>query len=670
MTAVMDPDADGAPMAPDALLSVDPAQLPGQWVDAGLSAQFEAANRQAWQVCRWMLECSRAKAGTRERVTGRKRAGKIVAASLGWSEGYAASRIEFARQVLERLPRLGEWMRSGRLEERKAADIVELVADLDDAQAREVVDRVLEAAPGLAFTALRLRVAREAAAVDPGWAERRRAAAIACRRVTLRSAPSGAAELCGLDLPEDPAQDSHDRIVALGRAVSARLKRAGVTGVSVGQVESEVMLTLTGPAGAGMFDLDVVDHVSAHFGGPTDNDDLDDGPDNGGPDNGGPDSSPDGEGGPDDHGGPDDNSPDDNSPDDNGGPAGRDHRSARTGGTHLGGGPAGPRRSRTARATAPVVAFRPRTVLRLELRTVLGLDGRPGELPGRGMIINSAAVAMAWARTHGRWRITLYDDDGALEHVLSVRPPATGPPPAGDRRRHHVVEITAHTRDLEDLRTALDPARSPAQLAEEEPLTARGDPLEFLRRAARALARERARPSDEHPARTSAEAGSRFPSTRLRDWVTARDRTCRTPGCAADATGCDLDHTLAVIDGGRTVAGDLGPFCRGDHLFKHDPDNGWSVVQPRPGRFEWTSPTGRVHVREPEPYIPLPDPVARTGPPPALLDHERRPGLPGRPRPNKHGLVTDASLATAAHLHRRARRSAGEPVVSPDEPPF
>ena len=288
-TAAHGADDDGGPVAPEQL-AADPTGLPGQWVDAGMSRQFAALNTAAWQLCRWILECSRARAGTSERVTSRPRAGKIVAASLGWSEGYASARIEFARQVLERLPRLGEEMRSGRLEEHKAHDIVELVADLDDAQARRVVDDVLDAAPTLAFQALRQRVALHASAVDPGWAERRRAAAIARRRVTLRSAPSGAAELCGLDLPEDPAQDSHDRIVALAHAVLLRLKRAGVRGVSVGEAESEVMLTLTGPAGAGLYDLDVVDHVTARF-----LDIPDDGPDDGpGPDGPGPDDGGDG----------------------------------------------------------------------------------------------------------------------------------------------------------------------------------------------------------------------------------------------------------------------------------------------------------------------------------------------------------------------------------------
>jgi hypothetical protein len=646
-------DGDG-PVAPEEL-STDPSGLPGQWVDAGMSRQFAAANTAAWRLCCWILECSRARAGTSERVTSRPRAGKIVAASLGWSEGYASARIEFARQVLERLPRLGEEMRSGRLEEHKAHDIVELVADLDDAQARKVVDEVLDAAPTLAFVALRQRVARVAASVDREWAERRRAAAIARRRVTLRSAPSGAAELCGLDLPEDPAQDSHDRIVALAHAVLLRLKRAGVRGVSVGEAESEVMLTLTGPAGAGLYDLDVVGHVTARLSGPTD-----DGPgpgpapDDPGPDDPGPDLGPcpdpdrtgaDGDADANDDADADADADDDAAGDaDDGADDDADERPAS-------------REVDPARG-ARVVAFRPRTVLRLELRTVLGLDHRPGELPGRGMITHTAAVAMAWARAGARWRIRLYDDHGELEHVLSVRPATTGPPPVGGRRRRHVVELTAHTRDLDALHTALDPASGDAP-------TLRGDALGLLRRAVRALARERGRPPEEHPAHTRAEANNRFPSARLRDWVESRDQTCRAPGCFTDAVGCDTDHTLAVIDGGLTVAADLGPFCKGDHLFKHDPDTGWTVRQTRPGRFEWTSPTGRVHVRAPEPYRRLPDPVPRSGPPPALPDRIPSPRPPGEPRPNKHGLVTGASIDTARRLYRREGRT----TATPGEPP-
>ncbi|MEJ2870917.1 DUF222 domain-containing protein [Actinomycetospora sp. OC33-EN08] len=657
-TAVVDPES---PVWPEALCAADPADLPGQWVDAGMSAQFAAVNTAAWQLCRFVLECSRAKAGTTERVRTRRRAGKIVAESLGWSEGYAASRIEFARQVLERLPRIGQEMAAGRLEERKAFTIVDLVADLDDVQAREVVDQVLDVASTLPYTALRQRVARVAAAVDPDWWERRRAAAIARRRVTLRSAPSGAAELCGLDLPEDPAQDAHDRIVALAHAARRRLARAGIR-VSVGELESEVMLTLTGPVGAGMYDLDVVDHVTTLYGGPPSTDD--DG-DDGDPDDTGPGDT-----------GPGDTGPDDE-PDDRGPGRGRSEPDHAVDPSVTGNSRDQPQTHvEPERAEPAVVAFRARTVLRLELRTVLGLDRRPGELPGHGPIANPQAVAMAWDRRHCRWRIALYDDTGTLEHVLSARPPAGGPPPAGGRRHAQIVEITAHTRDLDTLTTAFGTDQLP--LADLGPLgsipttlpTVPGDAIGFLRRAARALARERARPDHEHPSRTTAEAGNRLPSTRLRDWVAARDRTCRAPGCSVDAAACDADHTLAVIDGGQTVADDLGALCRSDHLFKHDDDAGWTVHQTSPGRFEWTSPTGRVHTREPEPYRPLPDPIARTRTRHRPDHRESHPKPPGTPRANRHGLITDASRDTQSHLWRRAERRRDETTDLDTGPPF
>lgn len=179
----------------DLLAAADPVALPGQWVDAGMSAWFTHVNRAELALARWMLESSRARAGTTERVADRPRSAKIVAASLGWSEAYAAQRTEFARQLLERLPALGDAMSDGRLEERKASLFTTTLADLDTDQAREVVERVLPDAPRLAFQALRRRIELNAEAVDPDWAAARRAAAIARRRVSFGIAPSGAADL-------------------------------------------------------------------------------------------------------------------------------------------------------------------------------------------------------------------------------------------------------------------------------------------------------------------------------------------------------------------------------------------------------------------------------------------------------------------------------------------
>ena len=747
------------------LLAADPRQLPGHQVDAGLSAWFAHTNQTTLAQARWILETSRAQPDTRDRVTDRRRPGKIIAATLGWSDGYATSRLEFAHHILERLPALGAAMAAGVLEEHKAWIFTSTLADLDTTQARTVVDQVLPAAPTLAFQTLRLRIEKAAQAVDPDWAAARRAAAIARRRVAFRVAPSGAAELCGLDLPEEPAQDAHDRIVALARHIARRLRRAGLD-APTGPIQSEVMLTLTGPAGAGMWDTDVIDHVVSRFGGPTDDDGPDDegphdGPDDGGPDDGpddggggtenvgpeGPDGPPgdggagdgpldtgqadegtasdaDGEPGGDgpNEKGPANNGPTDgiappngspgndgsdagapiaDSPDDVGqhaapGRATEDGREDATLGDASEGLPDGepggcPDRHDDASGSGRIgvpdgaakapwrVAFVPRVALRVGLATVLGLDRRPGQLPARGPVTTAVAVSMAWARTASTFRLLLYRPDGHLEHALTLRPPRTGPPaPFAAQRRHHIVELTAYSHELDALAAAL-PGGQTTLAIPDPPGVLRvppgatlvpGDALGLLDRAARAPAAARARPIAEHPAHSTAEEANRFPSAALRAWVQARDQTCRSPGCAADAATCDVDHTCAVTDGGVTRADELGPFCRRDHTFKHDPDTGWTVRQTHPGRFVWTAPTGRVHTKEPEPYDPLPDPVPRTDrdepPLSATCLGEPPTPAPGSPRRNRHGFLTRAAQDTAERLRERARNRRGTPEPTPD----
>ena len=99
----------------------DPVTACGEQADAGMVAAFRAKNHAAWRQCLWTLHACRSRAGTTDRVPNRPRAGKIAAASLGWSEACGATALEFARQILERLPALGEAMREGWLEEKKAA---------------------------------------------------------------------------------------------------------------------------------------------------------------------------------------------------------------------------------------------------------------------------------------------------------------------------------------------------------------------------------------------------------------------------------------------------------------------------------------------------------------------------------------------------------------------
>jgi hypothetical protein len=74
--------------------------------------------------------------------------------------------------------------------------------------------------------------------------------------------------------------------------------------------------------------------------------------------------------------------------------------------------------------------------------------------------------------------------------------------------------------------------------------------------------------------------------------VTIRDGTSRFPRSNASAVGADFDHTIPYPVG-ETSYGNGGKLSRRDHRVKHAP--GWTVTQPEPGHFTWTTPTGHTY---------------------------------------------------------------------------
>jgi hypothetical protein len=377
----------------------------------------------------------------------------------------------------------------------------------------------------------------------------------------------------------------------------------------------------------------------------------DDGPDDD-PQNGGP-----GDSGPDD-GGPDEDGPEDGGPAEGGpDPAGPDAEGLNAEGPEAGaaagvaGGCPEPGRHREQR---PGLAFRAGIAVRLDLTTLLGLDQHPGTVPGYGVLASSTARHLARTRSGAATRLLLYDPAGHLEHVLALPPLGARGARRRGRHRKQVVELTAYTATLE----RLDPAE---HLGREATL---------LRRAHDALAVQRARPPEQHPAVTTAQARRRHPGAELAAWVHARDQTCRFPGCPRPAIRCDLDHTRDWLVGGPTQADDLGPLCEPHHLLKHDPDSGWTLTQPSPGHFVWTSPTGtRHHLRAPR-YRPPAGPTPPADAPMSIPDlvfapPPRRPP-PWAPRLNQHGYLTDAARDTAARL---TTRTTPTPTPTPQDPP-
>ncbi|WP_213814822.1 HNH endonuclease signature motif containing protein [Glaciihabitans sp. dw_435] len=87
----------------------------------------------------------------------------------------------------------------------------------------------------------------------------------------------------------------------------------------------------------------------------------------------------------------------------------------------------------------------------------------------------------------------------------------------------------------------------------------------------------------------------------LRRWLQLRDGTCRGPGCATIAERCDVDHTVDWQYGGETDAENLAHLCQSHHNFKQFTE--WTYRHLADGRLEWTSPSGRSYITEPNSFI-------------------------------------------------------------------
>lgn len=83
------------------------------------------------------------------------------------------------------------------------------------------------------------------------------------------------------------------------------------------------------------------------------------------------------------------------------------------------------------------------------------------------------------------------------------------------------------------------------------------------------------------------------PPQALVDFLIARDRTCRFPGCRQSAARADLDHAKSWETGGETSAANLGALCRRHHRLKTH--GGWKLKSHSDGACTWTSPLGKIY---------------------------------------------------------------------------
>jgi hypothetical protein len=207
--------------------------------------------------------------------------------------------------------------------------------------------------------------------------------------------------------------------------------------------------------------------------------------------------------------------------------------------------------------------------------TAFGWGTAPGEAGGWGLLDPDDTRRLTQAASRDprtRWCVTLLGPDGtAVAHGCSrgQHPWVPPPPPAPPRTSQAAA------------RAGPDPGQAAA--------------LADLLRRLNVTLTPIAKGSCDHR-----NAEDRYtPSRKLGHLARARTATCPAPGCGAQACHNDLDHTLPY-PAGLTCECNIGPPCRRHHRCKQAP--GWTLDQPEPGVFRWTTPSGRVYTTRPTVY--------------------------------------------------------------------
>jgi hypothetical protein len=560
-----------------------------------------------------------------------------VALELTMSQYGASAWTDLAVQLGWRLTATSEALAAGVIDVYRARLIAEATGKLPDAAARAVEERVLakagEQTPGM----LRADLRRAVIAADPQGAEERRKAAERQAKVVLYPGEDGTATLSGQGLPAIVAAAAMARISALARA-----RKASGAGGGIDLLRAQVL--------AGLI-LDTLPLIPPAEGAPPDNGswygpggpgDLGDGPGSGGgrrDDSGGPGDGPGSGGGPCDNPGSGDGAGEDlgenpaddvSPPGDQDAPRDEDQYPCPDGdlaGCYLdddeddwaGCGPAGDWPDLPAvippvfsgPGGRPADGRPPAGLLDVSLpwQVLAGISPGPGYLGRIGPVTASQARCLAWAASGdpgAEWRIIV---TGTAGHALAVtripRPRGPSPGPgagigtcAGIGRRAGIGLVGRVTLIISE-DTLTDPPPWPGSGTGPDPP---GQILALaLQAAARAAGRARAAMAADVAAGGCAHGAASpayRPPPRLKEYIAARDLTCRSPRCRQPAWRGDLDHTIPFGDGGKTCRCNLGGMCRFHHILKHHPD--WKLRQTAPGIFTWTTPAGRTFTVTPD----------------------------------------------------------------------
>jgi hypothetical protein len=544
-------------------------------------------------------------------------------AKLVWSRHRAQADYVLGYDLFVRHPELGAAMKAGRLDLPRARVFVSWTDGLTDAQAGQVIDRLLPQAAEMVLGELVDQIKRACLAIDPDWAARKYKAAVKTRKVRGYRNPDGTAALGGFNQPVDRVTAACAHIDRLARAC----KRAGDRR-TIDLIRSDIYLGMLDGTFEAMIDDQIIEYVLTNplndltgTPDPTDSgtsEDGGDGDDEGDGGNGSGRAAPTEPNQPESSAGP---TPSESCPTPDQSCTGSPRSSA-----------VGSPRSPATQVQRPVGVAPPPPALahldpprghavpelRIQLTTLLGHDEQPAQLPGwdylpawlaRQLVAGMYAAEWRWVvcgrdghpvnggltperpnpnLDNAREASQITDDQGRASERRDARVPARGDP-----RRGGIVELAIYEDDL--LHLAQDPE-------------AHGAWASVIADVGTRHARSGGRggvPSTRRTAAAAAtDAGRRVPGARLRRWIQLRDRTCAHPCCRAPAATTDIDHRTRWRDGGPTTEANLGPACRHDHRLKDE--GGWHAQQAVPGVTVWTSPLGHRILFTPPPVIPTP----------------------------------------------------------------
>jgi len=507
----------------------------------------------------------------------------------------AAAWADLGITLAWRLPATRAALASGRIDLDRAQAIAGATSVLSDDLARAVEAKALPDARRRTAADLKDRLHHLVIAADPDGAEERRKTAERHADVRLYGEADQTATIVADKQPQIEAAAAFARLNALARA----RKAAGLVG-PLGWHRSQVFLGLlngnlppTPPADGAPPDQP----PPSHGPGPSDDGLGDSEPGDGGRD---ADSLPDDLPAPRDEDAPDDDGLDealaDADQDDRWDPDEDDDDLAGTGP-----GPAWPDLGALppalARPTRPVDGRPVPGLLDVTLpwATLAGQSDTPGLLGRIGPITAGQARHLAQtAETDPAvpWRVIVTNPAGQAIAVSRIRRRTRAGPSCRDGPGHGLVGritliIDQSTLTTQRTKAGPDPPTKIAAAALRTATTALNQ----------AVAQARADAAAGGCAHTG-ESPAYRPPPRLREFVIARDVTCRKPTCRQPAWRGDLDHTHPYDQDGRTCGCNLGGACRGDHQLKQHPR--WKLEQTQPGTFTWTTPAGRTYTVTPD----------------------------------------------------------------------